>query len=274
MMVKTGEFVRIGARNFYYEIAGAGETVVLGHAGFVDSGMWDDQWEVFSQQYRVLRFDMCGFGRSDPATAPLSRREDLFALLTQLGVEKAHFIGSSMNGEVMLDFALEHPEMVRSVVTVDGVPSGFQMQGDPPPHMMEMFGALQQGDVERASELQVRIWIDGMYRQPDQVNRDVRGRASAMNLIPVRNNTAFIADMQPVNPLNPPAISRLNAINCPVLAIVGALDHPEIIRAADVMVAEIDNAQKVIINDTGHLPNMEKPAEFNDIVLKFLQAQT
>jgi len=75
-----------GDGKLYYEIEGKGEMLVLCHAGFLDSRMWDAQWDAFTQHYRVLRFDMRGFGRSDPATGPVSRRQDFYCLLQELGI--------------------------------------------------------------------------------------------------------------------------------------------------------------------------------------------
>ncbi|HEX2906912.1 MAG TPA: alpha/beta fold hydrolase [Phototrophicaceae bacterium] len=267
----TSGYVRINGGNIYYEMAGQGETLVLSHAGFVDSGMWDDQWTELTRHYRVIRYDLRGFGKSDPAAGPVSRRDDLLQLLNHLAVERAYLLGCSLSGELILDFALEHQERVAALIPVSATPSGFAMQGEPPPLLLEMFGAMQQGDWECTSDLQIRLWVDGMFRQPGQVNAVVRQRAAAMNRIPVENQTFAIADSQPVQPLNPPAVERLSEINVPTLVIAGALDHPEILRAADVMAAEIRGARKLVLPNCAHVPNMEKPQEFNRAVLEFLQ---
>src|SRR5690349_21794107 len=153
-------YVELADGKLSYEMAGDGETLVLGHAGFVDSRMWDAQWNAFTQQYRVIRFDMRGYGKSDPARGPRMRRRDLAQLLDHLHVERAALLGCSLSGEIMIDFVLEHPEMASALITVSSAPSGFQFQGDPPPHLFEMVTALQQGDTARASELQMRIWVD------------------------------------------------------------------------------------------------------------------
>ena len=144
------------------------------------------------------------------------------------------------------------------------------MEGEPPRYMMEMFGAMQTGDVAKASELQIRIWFDGMYREPEDVDSDLRQKAAEMNKIAVQNNTFFIADSQPVNPLSPLAIERLHEIQCPVLLIDSTLDHPVLAEAAEIMLKQIPDAQRKIIEDAAHLPNMEKPELFNQIVLDFL----
>jgi pimeloyl-ACP methyl ester carboxylesterase len=272
-MANTG-YANIDGAKVYYEISGNDhdETLVLAHAGFVDSGMWDAQWDAFSRRYRVIRFDMRGYGKSDPAQGPVSRRQDLHNVLTQLGVKRAHLVGCSMGGENVIDLALEHPEIVSSLVVISTAPSGFELQGEPPPFLMEMIGAMQQGDVSKASELQIRIWVDGPFRKPEQVDSAVRQRAAEMNLIAVKNGTFAIADMQPLGPLDPPAASRLKSIRIPTLIIAGALDHPEILRAADVMASEIPGAKMLIIPASAHVPNMEKPKEFNQAVLEFLGA--
>ena len=77
-------------------------------------------------------------------------------------------------------------------------------------------------------------------------------------------------DRQPLNPLDPPAAGRLGDVRVPTLVIAGALDDPEILRAADVLATEIPNAKKVIIPDGAHVPNMEQPDLFNRTVLDFL----
>ncbi|MGB9940022.1 alpha/beta fold hydrolase [Methanosarcina sp.] len=263
-------YAELGDGKLYYEIEGKGEMFVLCHAGFLDSRMWEAQWDAFTQYYRVLRFDMRGFGRSDPATGPISRRQDFYCLLQELGIERANVLGCSMGAEMAIDFTLEHPEMVKSLIIVSGTPGGFEMQGEPPSQVLEMLQAIEQGDLERVSKLQVHLWVDGIYRRPEQVDSDVRTRAAEMNRIAVENGTWAKADANPLNPLKPPAVSRLVEIAVPVLVICGALDHPEILRAADLLANRIKGAEKIILADTAHVPNMEKPAEFNRLVLEFL----
>lgn len=133
---------------------------MLIHAGFVDSGMWEEQWESFTRNYRVLRFDMRGFGKSDPVTGPVSHRHDLYHLLQGLGIKHAHLLGCSMGGETVIDFTLEHPEMVLSLTVVSGIPGSFEMTGEPPPsEILEMLQALEKGDLDLVSDLQIRLWL-------------------------------------------------------------------------------------------------------------------
>lgn len=268
MTPQTGSFVEIDGGRLYYETAGAGETVVLCHAGFVDSGMWDDQWDALAGRYHVVRYDMRGYGQSDPVTEPVTRYEELHRLLAHLGVERAHLVGCSLGGEVILDFALKYPEKAASLIVVSTVPGGFEMQGEPPADLLAMMAAMQQGDLSLAAELQLRLWIDGADRQPEQVNPQVRQRAAAMNRIPLERGTFAAPAAQP---LNPAAAQRLGSIAVPTLIITGALDNPEILRAAGVMANEIQGAEQVTIEGTAHMPNMEQPEAFNRAVLAFLK---
>ncbi len=272
MMMKTAGYIEAGNAKLYYERAGQGETVVLCHAGVADSRMWADQWPVLSQHYEVVRFDMRGFGQSDAATGPVCRRDDLQALLTQLGLDQVHLVGCSLGGEMVLDYALEHPDRVLSLTLVAAVPSGFEMQGEPPAELLAMFGAMEAGDLALVSELQTRLWVDGPQRQPEQVAAAFRQQAAEMNRAVVDRQTWQVADIQPLNPLDPPAAQRLDAIRQPVLIVAGALDNSEILRAADVMAQGFADQRKVILPDCAHLPNMEQPQAFNTALLDFLDS--
>ena len=267
---RTGYSAQTDDGRLYYEVAGEGETLVLGHAGFVDSRMWDPQWDLLTQRYRVIRYDMRGYGKSDPAQGPRNRRQDLAELLQHLDVERCALLGCSMSGTIMLDFALEHPEMVSALMIASSVPSGYQPAGEPPPELLEMIAAAQQGETARVSELQMRLWVDGPTRQPDEVNPSVRQRAAAMNRIPVERNTFFVADLQPFEPLDPPAIDRLDTITIPTLVIAGTLDYPTTVHATDIMADAIPGAQKRIFAHSAHLPNMEEPEAFTQAILSFL----
>ena len=269
----TKDTMILDGAKIYFETAGQGEAVLFAHAGFVDSRMWDAQFEYFARCYQVIRFDMRGYGRSDIAQGPVVRRKEIYALMRHLNIQKATLVGCSMGGATVLDFALEHPDRTQALVLVSTAPGGFEMQGEPPPGLWEMFSALQQNDLQRASELQIQIWVDGMFRKPEQVDPLVRQRAAEMNRIPVANQTLLKVDMQPLQPLDPPAANRLKEVQVPTMVIAGDLDHPEILRAAEFMAHEIPYAKKRILSNAAHMLNMELPDAFNQVVFDFLQGE-
>lgn len=116
--------------------------------------------------------------------------------------------------------------------------------------------------------MEVRVWVDGIGQPETRVDPRLREKVHRMI---VESYTKNQTDGKPVT-LNPPAIGRLGEIEVPTLVIVGDLDQPGVRAAADKLVSEIEGARKVVIPGTAHLPNLEKPAEFNRIVMEFLGA--
>src|SRR2546421_4086278 len=125
--VQTG-FAEINGTTLYYEVAGAGHPFVLVHGHLLDRRSWDEQFAVFAQRYRVVRYDQRGFGDSGLITPgePYSDRQDLYALMQFLGIERAYLMGVSGGGALAIDFTLEHPEMVDALIPVAAGVSGYR----------------------------------------------------------------------------------------------------------------------------------------------------
>ena len=153
--------------SLYYEILGEGEPLVLLHAGIADRRMWDEQFGAFAERYRVVRYDRRGFGRSALVEDPYSHHDDLRGLLDHLGIERASFVGCSMGGGAVIDFALSNPERARALVLVGSAVSGVESNETPPEEWEELVAADEAGDLERVSELEVRIWVDGPIGTPE-----------------------------------------------------------------------------------------------------------
>src|SRR5947209_8694969 len=101
--------VSVHGTDLYYEELGEGHPVILLHAGIADSRMWDEQMPVLAERYRVVRYDLRGFGRSKMVAGAFSHRADLAALLDALGIASAALVGCSFGGRVATEFALEFP---------------------------------------------------------------------------------------------------------------------------------------------------------------------
>ncbi len=263
MQVTTG-FADVSGARLYYEMAGAGHPLVLTHAGIADRRMWDDQFEVFARHYKVIRWDVRGYGKSTTPRVPYSGRGDLFGLMRVLDVERAHLVGLSMGGRISIDFALEYPQMVSALIPVASGLSGYQ--SPPNPIGDEIEAAIKQGDVARAVELELRRWVDGPNRTPDQVDPRVREKVRQMDT----DAFAYSAEEGQYQPLDPPAIGRLGEIRVPTLIIVGDQDVPYIVDIAERLAAGIEGAKKTVISGAAHMVNMERPDEFNGIALEFL----
>jgi pimeloyl-ACP methyl ester carboxylesterase len=265
--VQSGTAEVQGAR-LYYEVAGRGHPLVLIHAGIADCRMWDDQFEVFARRFRVVRYDVRGFGRSDMPPGPFSHQADLAGLLGHLDLGRAYVLGVSMGGLIAIDFTIERPEMVAALIPVASALSGSK----PSDGLLAQWATVEEvaekdGDVPRAVELELRMWVDGPRRTPDQVDPAVRERVREMN------TAVFMRALRPEGtpvPLDPPAIDRLGEIVVPTLIIVGDGDQPDIVATADLLAQGIAGARQVVMPGLAHVPNMERPAEFNSIVQEFL----
>ncbi len=134
MIKTTTGYFDLGDGQLYYETAGEGIPLILAHAAFLDSRMFDAIWERLAKHFRVIRYDMRGFGKSSPVPGPLCRREDLDQLLKHLEVTEAHLIGCSNGGQISLDLALEQPQRFKSLTLVGSTPSGLNYTESLPLH--------------------------------------------------------------------------------------------------------------------------------------------
>jgi 3-oxoadipate enol-lactonase len=262
-------FAEINGAKIYYELAGEGDPVVFLHAGIADSRMWNDQFEVFAQQYRVLRYDLRGYGQTTVAApAPYNHHEDLHALMNHLGIERAVLIGCSNGGRVAMNTLLAYPDAALGLVMVCSSPGGFKFEGEAPALWEQAVAAFDAGDLEKNSRLETQLWAVGPERSPDTVPQAVLDLVYEMNLIALKNEVAGNGEEQS---FSPPAVERLGEIQVPVLVIIGADDSPVTHASGNFMTENIAGAKKVLMPNTAHLPSMEHPAEFNRIVLDFLE---
>ena len=257
-------------QRFYVDVIGSSDVpVVLLHAGIADSSMWDAQWEAFSEQFQTIRYDYSGYGRTPLPENWQGHRAELLALLDARGIDRVHLVGASMGGELALDFTLDHPERVASLTMVGSTPSGFEMQGEPPALIGPLFEALEQGNVPEVGRIAAQLWGVGENRDADSVNQAMLDQIAHMMEQAILQGGFMVAEAAP---LNPPAAGRLQDVEVPTLILVGSDDHPEVHRAADELSASIPYAQRGTLEGTAHLPNMEAPESFNEVVLSFLQS--
>lgn len=263
-------YADVNGGRLYYEVAGEGHPLTLLHAGIADCRMWDDQFETFAQRYRVVRYDYRGFGKSSPPVDGFSMRNDLYALLRQLGIERTYLIGVSIGGGLAVDAAIERPDLVAALIpTCPGI-SGFEDEATPEEtaYFQQVEAADKAQELDRVNELEVHLWVDGLSRTPEQVNPSVRAKVHEMNGLALQRGSEW----EGVNTrrLEPPAIGRLGEINAPTLAIIGDRDLSGVKQAVELITAGVPRARKATIHDCAHVPNMEHPAEYNQHVLDFL----
>ena len=243
---------------------------MLIHEGICDSRMWDAQWETFTHAHRVMRYDQRGFGRSplEPG-GPYSDGRDLVELMEQRGLESASLVGVSVGGRIALEVAVARPELVDALVLVGSGLPGHDWSDDMSAADAEEEAALERGDLDAAVEVTLRTWVDGPRRGPDQVDPSVRAKVAEMQRrayelqLPVLDEIEeeLLVDGLP---------ERLGDVRAPTLIVVGEEDVPDIHQIADRLEREIPDTRRASIAGAAHVPSMERPREFDELVLGFL----
>ena len=267
VQIQSG-FAEVNGCQLFYETAGSGPAVFLVHAGIADRRMWDSQFHALARHYRAVRYDQRGYGQSPVVPGEFSSHVDLLHLMNFLGIDRACLVGCSMGGGAIIDFALAYPQRTRALVIVASAPHGFQFDGEPPSQWDEMAAAFKQGDLDRAAELELQIWVDGPQRTPDQVNPAVRSLALEMDKMRLANVMAGRANPTRLQPL---AADRLAEINVPTLVVIGELDNPSLVKSCEILAAQISGARLARQANAAHLPSMEQPKAFNRLLLEFLK---
>ena len=249
----------------YYELAGSGDPVVLIHGGFGDRRMWDDQFDMLARDYRVLRYDHRGFGRSPAPDSTYSPVRDLIQLLDRAEMDRAHIVGNSLGGALAITFGILHPERVRSLTVVASGADGFRYPQSDIEAITEVVALMRGGREEEA----LGKWLANPMLAVVNTRPDVKARVERM----VRENAAiWRMPAWPQQPLTPPASRRLDRLRMPVLVVIGDRDARSVKLFADSTAGMISGAERVVMAGTDHLPHMERPEEFNEILVEFLRS--
>jgi len=252
------------------EVAGEGPAVALVHEGIGDSRQWDPQWDEWSRSFRLLRVDLRGFGRSPLPPERFSNARDLIAALDEHGFDRAALVGGSLGGRVVLEVAVARPELVSALVLVaPGLP-GHEWSDEVKSSWAEEEAAYEAGDVERAVEVNLRVWVDGPGRQAEDVDSELRARVAEMQRDAFE--VQFAAGDEPEEELLVPDLAeRLGEVAVLTLVLVGEEDVSDMHAIGQRLAGTIPGARLETIPDTAHVPNMERPREFDELVLPFLR---
>jgi pimeloyl-ACP methyl ester carboxylesterase len=235
--------------------AGTGtETLIFVHGWTCDETSWSMQVPPLSQQYRVITLDLPGHGRSgSPKSGTFSM--DLFAraveaVRKEAKVDKAVLVGHSMGTPVILRYEQLYPQRVAGLVLVDGLVRRPSSGPAPPP------ARVGGPDGMKAREAMIR----GMFTPatPPALQQQI---LKMMLSAPEATATgAMLATMDALN-------SKIDPISVPVLGI-----YAEKSRLGDreYMKQIFPSLEYVEVSGTGHFVMMEKPEEFNRLLIAFV----
>jgi len=259
--------MRVGDVELNYELVDCTEPwkagpppVVFVHGLGGTGAMWLYQIPAFCDRFPTITLDLRGHGAStkperDFTVADMAR--DIVRLLRSLGVERAHLVGLSLGGMVIEQFAIDYPLAVASLVLVDtlcGVPPEFQDT------MRAAMQFIEQHSMAEVAKARItNAFSDGV----DPSTRDYFIDQVAVNDKAAYERAARAAFGFSVG-------TRLGEISAPTLVVVGDHDRVTPPLLSEEIAARIPAARLARLAGAGHISNIEKPAEFNRVVLDFL----
>src|SRR5215212_486868 len=254
---------------------GAGPPILLVHSAIVNRRSWDSVVPLLtSAGYRVIRYDMRGFGDSTTEEIEYEPHGDVTKVLDHLGVERAAIGGNSMGGAFALDAVLESPERFVAYIWIGAGIGGFEKPAEPAED--ELFhaegDAEEAGDWDLAAELDTRIWVDGWkdgVNQPtSRAKADVREAIKAWDRELLEPGRAYGKFKRP----DPPAVKRLEEIEVPTLVLIGELDTTGTRAAAEEVANRVRGARIERLPDVAHIIGMETPDRLAALIVEHLAA--
>jgi 3-oxoadipate enol-lactonase len=245
--------------------------VLLLHAGIADRHMWDAQWDEVSAGRDSIRLDLRGFGASTrrPPSGAVDHPADVIDTLEQLAVARCHVVGSSFGAGVATEVALTRPDLVQSLLLC---PPGGSLLAELTPDLQRFFdaerAALARNDVDAAVDANVASWVVGTGRAESDVKPAVVTAVRRMqrNAFEVEASWGDVAEVE----LAPPALDRLADLAQPVLVLVGGHDLDTIEDAAQRICAAASHSHRVDWPDVAHVPSMERPHQFLELLLDWI----
>jgi len=246
----------------FYELNGEGEPLLLIHGLGSSTRDWEEQIPAFSQRYQVIAIDLRGHGKTDKPKGPYSMQlfaEDIAELLKKLGIKSTHVLGISLGGGIAFQFAVDYPDLVKSLIIVNAfieIPmDSFKMKLEAfkRTFIVKLVGMKKMGKV-----LAPRLFI-----KPEQEEL----RKKLIKRWADNDKKAYLSAMRAL--MGWSVRDKLNKIDFPTLIIGSDEDYvPSSIKREYTKL--IPKAKFIEIEDARHAVPIEKPTEFNEIVLNFL----
>lgn len=252
-----------GVKVRYLE-AGSGPTVILLHGLGADSSNWQMNIAALAQKYRVIAPDQIGFGKSDKPFINYrvgTLVDFLNGLMKELKVERASLVGNSLGGFTAAAFALAYPDKVDKLVLVDA--AGYAVPKDTDPRT---FNVLNPSTREGVKQVMSIVFY----------NKQLFANDAAVDMLYTRKmqtGDGYTVQMFIESILRGEDVldGKVDKIKQPTLIVWGREDLLTPLAMGERFNKDIKGSQLFILDKCGHVPQMEKAAEFNAALLKFLE---
>jgi 3-oxoadipate enol-lactonase len=251
-----------------YDDVGAGTPVVFLHAFPMNRTMWAPQLSALVERCRCFAVDLRGFGESSviPPYSMEQYADDLAHLLEQLRLDKVVLVGCSMGGAIAFSFWRRHRRYVRALV-LSGARAGVDSDETLARRRHLIHAVREHGSIAVANaQIAMLVGATAREKQPDTYDAVHRTAAVA----PVEGVVGALEAMM----LRPDSTPTLPTIDVPTLIVAGDEDTATPSREAHLMHQQIPASRLEIIEQAGHLCNLERPAAFNHVLTEFLVSLT
>jgi len=278
MMEKPEDrYVKVGKINTRYWVLGQGSPLLLIHGLGASCEHWRYNVRALSQGCRVYAFDLPGFGRSDRTIEDLSLQfagEFVAAFLDALGVDRASLVGNSLGGALSLQFAVHYPHRLEKLVLVSSGGWGRELGLSFRLLRIPLWGEFMAW--AWGARPGMRRTLRSIVYDPQVITDEFVDQMVELARLPgAKERLLSVArtgiDLRGQNmKLFEPLLCRVPEIEAPTLIIWGAQDPIIPVTHAHVAHQMMKNSQLHILDRCGHVPQIEKPEEFNKLVLDFL----
>jgi pimeloyl-ACP methyl ester carboxylesterase len=266
----TSRDVEAGGIKIHYNEAGSGYPVIMIHGAGPGASSWSNfrqNVDAFAARYRALLVDMPQYGGSAKVVIEggrLTYCANVFRdFMDKLGIEKAHFVGNSMGGQVAIKMAATMPERVSKLVVIGsgtGNPSLFTPM---PLEGIKLIGGYYKGEGPTREKL--RTLLQTLLYDPSFLNEEVLEERFQASIDP-----EVVRVMTSHPPQNESLAGELHKVECPALIIWGADDRFGALDVGLLMLRTFQNARMHVFSKCGHWAQVEHAEEFNRLVLDFL----
>ena len=236
--------------------------LVLIHGHPFDHTMWTPQIEAFSPTRRVVAPDLRGYGRS-PSAPAISRfsdfTSDIEALLDELKMETFVLAGLSMGGQIAMDCYGRFPERVRGLVLADTFPAADTPEA----------ARTRDTTADRLLREGMRGYADEVLERMVAPDADPQVKAHVHRMMTATHPEGAAAALR-ARAQRPDYRDLLTRVSVPTLVVVGADDTYTPVSDAEAMDALLPDSTLHVIDGAAHMPNLERPKEFNGILGEFL----
>jgi 3-oxoadipate enol-lactonase len=246
-----------------YRVSGKGPWIILSHPVSANLEIWEPQINVLAENFSVLQYDIRGHGETEASEGPypmVQLVDDAAHLLIYLGIEKAHWIGTSLGGMIGQAFAIKYPDKVDRMVlantTCQAAPNAQSLWGE------RALQAEMHGMSSQIESTISRWFTKGFIENNPHVIQKIEDMIRTTSVVGYRGTSNAL--------INFDLSSQLGSIKSSVLVIAGEHDQATALTMSQKIVSLLPKAQLVIVKDAAHISSAEQWEFFNKEVINFL----